>query len=518
MRNVAVGLALEISFFQHIIDRLYSTIETWAASSQKSTIPMKRLIPLSLLVLLITSGACAEERSEKPNIVVIFADDLGYGDVSCYGATKIQTPNIDRLASQGMTFTDSHSAASLCSPSRYGLLTGQSPWRLHKKGNGYRLSPERETIASFLKGQGYTTAAIGKWHLGYSKDWNKPPIKGPLEVGFDYHFGVPSNHNDSTRAFIENHDLVGRKPDEEYRIVKERDFPEGLAQPRVEDQVDSTLTSKAVSFIRRNADKPFFLYFTPCAPHTHVTPAASFRGGSSAGLFGDHVQELDSHVDDILKTLDDLKIADNTLVIFTSDNGSTPKDFKGTQGVKLNLADDSGDIRKKFKTAKADAKKLGHITNGPWHDGKGYAYEGGHRIPFIARWPGMIAAGSSSACTINLTDLFATTAEIVKCDLPTDAAEDSFSLLPVLLGKADCVSDREAVLIQGNGKDSAIAVCTGKWKLIVRYGSDRNRGNELYDLSNDPGELTDLSSEHPEVAKRLAAILEKAETKGRTRR
>ena len=453
----------------------------------------------------------------QPNIVVIFADDLGYGDVSCYGASKIQTPNIDRLASQGMKFTDAHSAASLCSPSRYGLMTGQSPWRLHKKGNGYRVSSARPTMASFLKTAGYTSAAIGKWHLGYSKDWNKLPITGPLEVGFDYHFGVPSNHNDSTRAFIENHDLVGREPGKEYRIVKGRDFPEGLAEPRVEDQVDSTLTEKAIAFIRRNADKPFFLYFTPCAPHTHVTPAANFRGTSDAGLYGDHVQELDSHVGELLQVIDELKLADNTLVVFTSDNGSTPKDFKGTQGVKLNLADDSGDIRKKFKTAKEDAKKLGHVTNGPWRDGKGYSYEGGHRIPLIARWPNRIAAGSSSDCMVNLTDLFATSAAVVGRDLPSDAAEDSLSLLPVLLGKEDRVAGREAIFILGNGKDSAIAVRSGKWKLVVRYGAESKRGNELYDLSNDSGEVTNVADAHPDVAKRLAAALKKAEEDGKTR-
>lgn len=473
------------------------------------------LIVLANLVGETSAGAA--ESASKPNIVIIFADDLGYGDLSCYGARKIATPNIDRLASEGMKLTDAHSAASLCSPSRYGLLTGRAPWRLHKKGNGYRLSPGQMTLAAFLKESGYTSAAVGKWHLGYSKDWNKLPITGPLEVGFDYHFGVPQNHNDSSRAFIENHDLVGRKPGEEYRIVKGRDFPEGLAVPRVEDQVDSTLTKKAADFIRRNAAAPFFLYFTPCAPHTHVTPAAEFRGTSRAGFFGDHVQELDSHVGEILSTLDELNLAEKTLVIFTSDNGSTPKDFKGTQGVRLNLADDSSDIRTKFKSAKADAKELGHITNGPWRDGKGYSYEGGHRIPFIARWPGRIEPGSSSSCTMTMTDLFATGADIVDCDLPDGAAEDSFSLLQVLLGKEDQIAGREAVFILGNGKDSAVAVCTGKWKLIVRYGNDKDRGNELYDLSKDPGELKNVASEHPEVAEQLAKAFARAEAAGRTR-
>jgi len=249
--------------------------------------PYPALLSTVLATVLVTllgdlaMGAEPLNRSgDKPNIIIIYADDLGYGDVGCYGATMIKTPNIDKLATQGMRFTDAHAAASLCSPSRYGLLTGHSPWRLHKKGNGYRLDPKRLNVGSFLKTQGYHTAAIGKWHLGYSKDWNKLPITGPLERGFDYHFGVPSNHNDSTRAFIENHDLVGRAPGEPYRIVKGQDFPDGLAEPRIEDQVDTVLTGKVVDFIQENANQPFFVYFAPCAPHTHITPAEQFRGTS----------------------------------------------------------------------------------------------------------------------------------------------------------------------------------------------------------------------------------------------
>lgn len=479
---------------------------------------INRFAIIFLMAVAFCEYSLAKDKiTTKPNIVVIFADDLGYGDLSCYGATKIKTPVIDGLASEGMRFTDAHAAASLCSPSRYGLLTGSSPWRLHQRGNGFRLRPGQMTIGAFLQDQDYTSAAIGKWHLGYSKDWNKLPITGPLEVGFNYHFGVPSNHNDSTRVFIENHDLVGRISGEPYRIVEGQDFPDGIAQPRIEDQVDKTLTEKAVAFIEQSADKPFFLYFTPCAPHTHVTPAADFRGTSEAGLFGDHVQELDSHVGTILKTLDDLELTEKTIVIFTSDNGSTPKDFKGTQGVNLNLANDSGEIRKRFKTAKEDAKKLGHVTNGAYRDGKGYAYEGGHRIPFIVRWPGKVAAGSSSDYTFNLTDLFATSADILNCELPANAAHDSISLLPVMLGDEEHNPQREAIFILGNGKDSSIAVCTGKWKLIVRYGQDSDRGNELYDLDQDPGELMNLIEKHPEIEKRLAAALKKAEADGKTR-
>ncbi|MDQ8189843.1 sulfatase family protein [Roseibacillus persicicus] len=467
-----------------------------------------RTILLSALVVFSVPHLMGEDR--LPNILVILADDLGYGDLSCYGASRISTPNIDLLAKEGMKMSDAHSAASLCSPSRYGVLTGKAPWRLHKKGNGYRIASGQPTMASFLKEHGYVSAAIGKWHLGYSKDWNQLPITGPLEVGFDYHFGVPQNHNDSTRAFIENHDLVGRKPGEEFRIVKGQDFPDGLAEPRVDDQVDTTLTNKAVDFIRKNAEGPFFLYFTPCAPHTHVTPAEDFRGTSKAGLYGDHIQELDAHVGTLLRTLEDLELTDDTVVIFTSDNGSTPKDFKGTHGVNLNLASEAGEVRKKFRTAKEDAKKMGHVTNGIWKDGKGHPYEGGHRVPFVVRWPGKIAAGSESDALLTLTDLFATAADLIDQELPENGAEDSFSVLPVFLGEGQ--PERSAIFIQGDGKDEAISVCAGQWKLIARA-----EGSELYDLSQDPGESNNLLEEKPEVAARLRAALDEAESKGRTR-
>jgi len=240
-------------------------------------------------------------------------------------------------------------------------------------------------------------------------------------------------------------------------------LPEGVNRPRQEDQVDTMLTEKAVEFIRRNVDHPFFLYFTPCAPHTHVTPDADFRGTSKAGLYGDHVQELDSHVGTILETLDALGLADNTLVIFTSDNGSTPKDFKGTNKVHLNLADDSNDVRRRFKTAKADAKKLGHVTNGQWRDGKGRAYEGGHRVPFIARWPGQIKPATESPCTINLTDLFATFGGIANQELPEDAAEDSFSLLPVLRSEIKNEATNFTILIKILGKSTIWRLSILKW-------------------------------------------------------
>lgn len=481
---------------------------------------MRILLSALLALCPLFSGLHAENpdtaTSPPPNIVFIFADDLGYNDLSCYGAELIETPNIDQLAKDGMRFTDAHSAASLCSPSRYGLLTGKAPWRLGKKGNGYRLDKDQLNIAALLKPAGYKSAAIGKWHLGYSKDWNELPITGPLERGFDYHFGVPSNHNDSTRVFIENNDIYGRTAEETYEFEEGNHLPKGSSKPRIEDMVDTTLTQKAIEFIQRSKDTPFFLYLTPCCPHTHITPTAEFRGTSQCGLLGDYVQELDSHVGTILKTLDDLKLRENTLVIFCSDNGGSPKDFRGTDKMKLNLASEAGDILKKYKSAKVDARKMGHLTNGVWQDGKGYPQEGGHRIPFIARWPGQIEANQTSDHLFVLTDILATAAELNNIKLPKEGAEDSISLLPVLLGK-EPTSEREALFILGDGKADAIAVCSGRWKAIARKNDEWKAVAELYDLKNDPGETTNVFEKHPEIAKRLNSALQKAHKDGRTR-
>ena len=470
----------------------------------------------TLLVAPLAAVHASDTPARKPNVVLILADDLGYGDVSCYGATRIRTPNINRLAREGMKFTDAHTAASVCSPSRYGVMTGRSPWRLHRKGNSYSLEAGRMTLASLVKAQAYRSAAIGKWHLGYGPEWESPLSPGPLEAGFDYHFGVPTNHNDHYRAFVENHDFVGLKPGQTLRIEKGQPFPAGLASPRVEDQVDTTLTAKAVGFIRDSAHGPFFLYFTPCAPHTHVTPAAPFRGTSQAGLLGDYIQELDAHVGEILSVLDDLKLTERTLIVFTSDNGSTPNDFKGTQGTVLNLASEARGVRENFKTAKRDARAMGHITNGPWRDGKGTPFEGGHRVPFIVRWPGKVAADSTSDQTLCLTDLFATFAAMLGVRLPIDAAEDSFDMLPVLTGKASAPV-REFTFIQGDTRDNAMAVRAGHWKLIEARDSQNHKIHQLYDLATDPGETEDMAANQPDVVNRLAAALDKARQDGRIR-
>ena len=423
-----------------------------------------------------------------------------------------------------MRFTDAHAPSSVCTPTRYGLLTGRYSWRTRLQkgtlGTSHPLLIEkgRMTLASLLKGQGYRTAAIGKWHLGYGEskfvDWNRPLAPGPLEVGFDYHFGVPQNHNDNSRAFVENHHVVGRKPGEEFRIVAGQDFPEGLAQPRVEDQVDTTLTAKALGFIQENRDRPFFLYFTPCAPHTHVTPAARFRGTSGAGLYGDYIQELDAHVGEILDRLDELKLREKTLVIFTSDNGGGASDFRGTASTVLNLASDAGGVREKYRTAKQDARALGHRANGDWRGAKGDAYEGGHREPFIVRWPGRVAAASVSAETVCLTDLFATTASILGVKLPENAGEDSYDILPALTGQSRKTPIRPATVMHGG--NGIFAIRSGSWKLVKAVGAKSIPQDELYDLATDPGETKNLAAAQPERVKAMNDLLEKYITDGRS--
>ena len=456
--------------------------------------------------------------SSPPNIVIILADDLGYGDVSCYGATKIKTPNIDRLAREGMKFSDAHTAASVCSPSRYGLMTGRSPWRLHRKGNSYTLEPGRMTLASLLKVTAIVPPPSANGTSATARTGTSCPSPGRWRWGSITILACRKTTMMTPAAssrITTSSDASRARPS---AIVKGKEFPEGLAEPRVDDQVGITLTRKALGFIRDNAQRPFFLYFTPCVPHTHIAPAAEFRGTSQAGLLGDYIQELDAHVGMILSMLDELKLTDNTLIIFTSDNGGTPKDFKGTQGTKLNLASEAGGIREKFMTAKADAKAMGHVTNGKWHDGKGSPYEGGHRVPFIARWPGRIAPATSSDYTFCLTDMLATAAEVLEVKLPDNAGEDSISLLPVLLGKQPAIPVRKAILVQGDTDDNAIAICSGQWKAIESTNAKNEKVHRLYDLTKDPGETTDVAKEHPEVVRQLAASLEKARSDGRTRK
>ena len=418
---------------------------------------LKNVSILIFIGLILTS--CTDKSEEKPNIIFILTDDLGYGDVSCLNSeAKVVTPNIDELAQGGIIFTDAHSASSVCTPSRYGLLTGRYCWRTQLKKHvlqtwdGPLIEQERLTIGKFLKQNGYNTACIGKWHLGwdwqskdgskmsdYGKlgdntcknvriqfggkiDFTKPINNGPVTKGFDYYFGddVP---NFPPYCFIENDRVLQipsiEKPDTIFGT------PGPMAKGWKLENVMPTITDKAVSYIKalpgdgtfkKEKGKPFFLYLALTAPHTPIAPDNSFQGTSKAGLYGDYVQEADWAVGEILKALKEENMEDNTLVFFSSDNGSPGRD--GT-----NMA---GKIR--------SVNRFGHNPSYIFKGIKTDAWEGGHHVPLIARWPHKIKQGTVSDQLVCLTDFMATCASILNKPLPKDAAEDSYSILPVLTG------------------------------------------------------------------------------------
>jgi arylsulfatase A-like enzyme len=475
---------------------------------------------VSLLSAMLMAPADLPSGSDKthqpPNIVVILADDLGYGDLRCYNkASRIPTPHIDGLATQGMRFTDAHSPSSVCTPTRYGILTGRYCWRSRLKQGvlfGYDpllIEPGRMTIASLLRLYRYITACIGKWHLGLGSagrtDYTKALRPGPNAVGFDYFHGFPAALDMAPYVFIENERVV-RLPTE--RTAGRNDGkvfwrPGPIAPGFKHEEVLGHLTDKAVAFInKQSSERPFFLYFALTAPHMPVVPGKQFEGKSQVGAYGDLVMELDHSVGRVLKALEDARLAENTLVIFTSDNGAYWES--------------------------ADIARWKHRANGDLHGQKADIWEGGHRVPFIARWPGKVPAGATSHEVICLTDLLATAAAIVGARLPVDAAEDSFDLLPVLTGKKLDRPVRDTII--HHSFDGTFAIRQGPWRLAPALGSHgfsqpRNiepapgqaRG-ELYNLANDPKETTNLWLQRPEIVQRLDGLLEKTKVDGRSRR
>lgn len=488
----------------------------------------------------------AGARAETPNIIFIMADDLGYGDVGCYGATKVRTPNIDRIAREGMRFTDAHTPSSVCSPTRYGILTGRYCWRTRLKKHVCQVNEPllielgRMTVASLLKSAGYRTACVGKWHLGFGEkgpDWNGELKPGPLEVGFDYFFGVPTTNNWPPFVFIENHRVVGKEADEVIKLgggtsetydphanpgmpvifmnsavmdeehlaerkkwVKERE----IAATRDEEDVALVQTAKAVEFIRKNRSHPFFLYFATTNIHIPLTPNRKFKGSSEIGIRGDFIHELDWAVGEVLKTLDELGLTEKTFIVFTSDNGGHP--FNTTpQGEEIDQTDN------------------GHRCNGPWRGLKGDIWEAGHRVPFVARWPGKIPAGTTSDELICLTDLMASAASIVERDLPKDAGEDSINILPALLGQKRAKPLREALV--HHSANGMFAIRQENWKLIEGVGAGWQNlkpasgepPGQLYDLAKDPVESNNLYKQRPDIVARLEALLEKYKREGRSR-
>ncbi|MBM3755809.1 MAG: arylsulfatase [Acidobacteria bacterium] len=478
--------------------------------------------------LAALGATAAAQPKSKPNVVIILADDLGHGDLSCYGNKHVETVHCDRLAKEGRRFYNAYTPSSVCSPTRYALMTGRYCWRTSLKrqvlsvGAPLHIEPSRMTLASMFRKHGYEGAAIGKWHLGYGADakvdWNKPLKPGPLELGFTYHFGVPSNHGDLTRAFIENYDVVGRTPGVPFELGVKGEVPKGLAQPRVDDRVNITLAEKAVAFIERSKDKPFFLYFTPVGVHNPVTPNKMFRGKSKAGLYGDYILETDYCVGQVLSALDRHNLAKNTIVIFSSDNGAVVPSYSGRrETATFNLIlenDDGGAVKNHYSVAQAEAEDAGHKPVGPLRGRKHSVYEGGFRVPFLVRWPGQVKPNSSSNEVVQLADMLATFAGIMNEKIPPGNGEDSYDIRPALFKDKLAKPIREATVV--HNADGVFAIRQGQWKMIEKLtdptGLARAWGKEgaethLYDLAADPYEETDLASKRPEVVERLTKLL-----------
>jgi arylsulfatase A len=476
------------------------------------------LSPIFGLVLLtIIGSACV--AAERPNIVIILADDLGFGSLNSYGADEahIRTPNIDRLAHEGRRFTDANTPSSVCSPTRYGLLTGRYDWRTDQKHgvlnttDPLHIETSRSTIASLLKSAGYRTAAIGKWHLGYGSerhDFRKPLSPGPLDIGFDYHFAVPQNHGDASGVYVRDRKVVGLRSDRNVPAGKSpygRDYMGIDAPQRVDENVMDELTSDAIDWLQQPKDDvPFFLYFAPVAIHFPYTPSDETNGTSGTGVYGDWIHELDLSVGRILDTLDQMKVAEETLVIFTSDNG----------GVLMTEGD----------RPEAEAYRAGLRCNGDWRGRKHSIYEGGFRVPFLVRWPGRVEPGTVCDETINLVDMYATIAALIDHPVsPNEAvAEDSFNVLPAFLGTPHTQPLRSTMIVHSpNGN---FAIRRGPWKYIEGQPSPTLKQPprrdelhaQLYNLQADPAEQNNVISEHPDVAKRLATLLEKQRADGRS--
>ncbi|MHC4122669.1 MAG: sulfatase family protein [Planctomycetota bacterium] len=486
-----------------------------------------------------TKEPLADKTLNAPNIVYILADDLGYGDLTClHKDSKIPTPNLDKLAEQGMIFTDAHSPSAVCSPTRYGILTGRYCWRSPLKKwvlwvwDGPLIEPNRLTVGDLLKKHGYATACVGKWHLGwdwattdgsrindqlrlgqpsnkrheFSKkiDFTKPIANGPTTRGFDYYFGddVP---NFPPYCFIENDRTIGIPNEQTPRGMHGAPGPM-LKGWKLED-VMPKLTEKAVEFIKtqnsKTKNKPFFLYFPLTGPHTPIAPTDDFLGTSGAHRYGDFICEIDHLIGRVVKTVDDLGIRDNTLIIFTSDNGSPARDGTNYGG--------------KIKSV----LKYGHNPSNGFRGIKADVWEGGHRIPFIASWPKVIPSGSTSKQTICLTDFMATCTAILGEKLPNNVAEDSYNILPALQGKKLKKQIRPDVIHHsGNGM---FAIRKGKWKFVDGVGAGGWSGGgdglpgQLYDMAKDPAETKNLYHERGDIVKQLKKLLEKYKGMGYSR-
>ncbi len=489
------------------------------------------------------SARVSAREKKPPNVVLIYADDLGYGDVGCNGAVKVSTPNIDRVAREGVGFTNAHSASATCTPSRYALLTGEYAWR--KKGTGVLpgdarliIQPGRTTLPSLMQRAGYKTGAVGKWHLGLGAgelDWNGVIRPGPLDIGLDYCFLIPATGDRVPCVYVENRQVVGLDPNDPIRVSygqpvgdepTGKDHPEmlkmhpshghdqtivngisrigymsgGKAARWVDEDIADTLTGKAVRFLEQHRAEPFFLYFATHDIHVPRVPHPRFVGRSGLGPRGDAIVQLDWCVGEILRTLDRLGLAENTLVIFTSDNGPVVDD--GYQDRAVELLD-------------------GHKPAGPLRGGKYSAFDAGTRVPFLVRWPARVRAGVSDALVCQI-DLLASMAALTGQKLAEEDGPDSFDVLGPLLGEKPAGRDH---LVEHAG---VLSLLQGHWKYIepskgpkVNVNTNTELGNDplpqLYDLHNDLGEKINVAAEHPQRVQEMADLLQKIRSGGRSR-
>ncbi len=510
-----------------------------------------------ILGTVLASHALAQQegqppKSRQPNVVVIMADDLGYGDVSCYGATELTTPHIDQLAAEGIRFTSGYCSASTCTPTRYSLLTGNYAFR--RSGTGIAppnspaiIQPGTETIASMLKRAGYATAVVGKWHLGLGDasgpDWNNELKPGPLEIGFDHCFLLPTTNDRVPQVYVEDHRVLNLDPNDPLWVGRKKpsqDHPTGIthrstlkmdwshghnstihngisrigfytgghaARFRDEDLADKWV-EKSNAFMEQHRDEPFFLFFSSHDIHVPRMPHERFQNATKLGYRGDAIIQLDWCVGEVMKTLDRLQLAERTLIVFCSDNGPVMDD-----GYK----DDA-------------LEKLGvHRAAGPFTGGKYSIYEGGTRTPFITRWKGRIQPGVSDevVCTI---DLSASLAALTGTSIPDSAHTDSMNVLDALLGEPDA-KGRDHLIQQDNGSNGTLGLRVGNWKLH-HYAKRKSARNvvvgrklantpvpefQLFDLSSDPAETKNVIDDHPEVATKLKQRLAELVEAGRSR-
>ena len=486
---------------------------------------MRGLCALLVGFALISTQLQARSEARSPNIVVVLADDMGIDSVAALNpANGLPTPNLDRLVSQGMHFTDAHSGSSVCTPTRYGLLTGRYCWRsrlkrgIVQKWERPLFEEGRLTLPAMVKKQGYDTACIGKWHLGWhwpkkgggytekfaEIDFTKPTAGGPVDQGFDTYFGddVP---NWPPFVWIKDHAMQG-VPDTQLTFEKHYFSNNGIGvKGWTFEPVLPTITQKCVEYIegRKGQEKPFFLFFSMTTPHTPISPSKAFQGKSGISAYADLLMETDWSVGQLMAALEKTGAAENTLFLFTADNGTSPKCY--------------------FEDLRKEGVDLQHH----WRGMKADAWEGGHRVPFIVRWPGMIKSGSRSDQTISLVDIMATCAQVTGYPLPPNAAEDSVSLMPLLVESSPDEPIHEAVVM--HSISGVFAIRSGDWKLQFSHGSGgwsqpkeqvaKKQGAppmQLYNLAKDPKESNNLHEENPEKVKELTGLLRSFVENGRS--